>query len=329
MISVVTEKKEIENLHKDFHRKLDHFLLEKVNCSVGFPGGNYKDIIRYSSDLNIWISVREVDTRFWNGFGIGKPKEDSNNSLVGEINFPYQGINRQIAGAFAKEDNGNILVLHRGRIGGPKKGIGKKYFTDNYRGDIISAIDGDRQSEFCLVGELNSKHFPLQVANFIKEIYRIKNTSIEGEASGFKDLSLLNYTDEYAGQLVRKRNEPTLSERTHGIIVNALAEKLRSLNCIIGNDKNRDLFIHNGKNVETLFEIKTNITTQSLCVAIGQLLLYSIPFDKRVNLVIILPKKLNKLVERRFISLGIKIIYFKWNKKGPVFVRLRDVLSLK
>jgi len=34
-------------------------------------------------------------------------------------------MNRTIAGAFASDDEGNIYLVHRGRIGGGKKGIGR------------------------------------------------------------------------------------------------------------------------------------------------------------------------------------------------------------
>lgn len=329
MIRVITEKREIKELHKKFHRKLDRFLCEKVNCSVGFPGGSYKDSVRYSSDLNIWISVQEVDTRFWNGFGLGKPKEDSNNSLVGEINFPYHGINRKIAGAFGVEDDGNVLVLHRGLIGGGKKGIGKKYFTDHFRGEFITAFDGDRESEFCLVGDLNSKHFPTQVGNFVKEIYRIKNMLSDESDSDLKDLSKFVYSYESYGKSVTESNDLHFRDRTHGIIVNALAEKLISLNYKIGSDKNRDLFIHRSRKIKTLFEIKTNVSTQSLYAALGQLLIYSIPIKKPVSLIVVLPNKLNKLVEKRFHSFGIKILYFNWVDNGLKFTNLHNVLGLK
>ncbi len=326
MITIITDEKQIQDLHEEFHRKLDRFLRERINCWVGFPGGNFQDTVRYSSNLDIWISVQKLDTRFWNGFGLGRPTEGSNNSLAGEINFPHKDINRRIAGAFGIEDNGSILVLHRGRIGGGKKGIGKTYFTDNFRGDFITAIDGDRETEFCLVGELNSKHFPRQVASFINEIYRVKNLDDGETAADFSDLSDFIYTDEHSGQSVTERNDPVVRERTHGLVVNALAQELRNRNIKIGNDRNRDLFIHSKGKIATLFEIKTNSSTQSLYSAVGQLLLYSIPIGKEVRLIAVLPDKLSKSVIKRFHSLGIDILYYEWSNDEPTFINLDEQL---
>lgn len=92
-----------------------------------------------------------------------------------------------------------------------------------------------------MVGELNSKHFPRQIANFINEIYRIKNLELNFV---FNDLADFSYTDEYFGTSVTEKNEPEIIERTHGIVVNALARELIDRGFNIGNDRNRDLFIH-------------------------------------------------------------------------------------
>ena len=65
--------------------------------------------------------------------GVTEPKVGKNNSLCAEINFPFEGINRNIAGAFAREgDNGSTYILHRGIIGGGKPGIGKTYFLGKF-----------------------------------------------------------------------------------------------------------------------------------------------------------------------------------------------------
>lgn len=327
MITIISDRKEIKKLHKQFQKKLQEFFTEKIDCWVGFPGGSFQDIVHYSHDLDFWVSTQELDTRYWNGFGIGKPYEGSNNSLNGEINFPYEHINRRIAGAFAIEDNGNILVLHRGKIGGGKHGVGKHLFTDNFIGDFVTAIDGDRETEFCLVGELNSTHFPKQVTNFIKEIYRVKNLEINIIATNFEELTNFNYTDEHSGITVTEKKEPVVIERTHGIVVNALAQELQKNDYKIGNDRNRDLFIHNNNKIITLFEIKTSSATQSLYSAVGQLLIYSIPIKNAVKLVAVLPDKLNETVEKRFKELEIRILYYEWKDNVPEFTGLKNLLD--
>lgn len=326
MITVVTHSKQIVELHKKFHKRLDRFLTEEVDCWVGYPSGSFEDTVSYSPELDIWLSHGEHDNKFWNGFGIGEPIEGRNNSLSGEINFPKEGNYRKVAGAFGVDHNGNILVLHRGKIGGGKPGIGKNYFTGNFRGDFVTAIDGDRETEFCIVGELNSKYFPNQVANFIKEIYRVKQLEDGETAADFCELADFKYTAEHSGETVSERNEPVVMERTHGIVVNALAAELESRGLKVANDRNRDLFIHKRGQINTLFEVKTSSSTQCLYSAIGQLLLYSIPILNRVQLIAVLPDKLGKTVSKKFRSLGIKILYYRWNNTAPLFLNLGELL---
>lgn len=326
MVTVITEKKRISDLQNRFHKRLGEFLTDKIDCWVGYPSGRFEDTVKYSDELDIWISHNKQPNKFWNGFGVGRPIEGRNNSLNGEINFPFEGIKRIIAGAFGEEDNGNILVLHRGRIGGGKPGIGKNYFTDNFRGDIISAIDGDRETEFCLVGALNSNHFPKQVAIFVKEIYRVKNLK-EGETStDFENLNNFSFADEHSGSSETERIGTTVIDRTHGIVVNALAIELESRSHKIGNDRNRDLFIHDKNKITTLFEIKTSSATQNLYAAVGQLIIYSIPIKNEVKLVLVIPEQLNKTVTKRLLQIGIRILYYEWIDDTPNFIGLNSIL---
>jgi hypothetical protein len=326
MIKIIEDAKQIQKLHKLFHEKLNTTFSNKIECRVGFPSGNFENTVRYSNELGIWLSILQVENRFWNGFGIGKPKEGANNSLVGEINFPHEGINRRIAGAFAKDSNGNILVLHRGKIGGGKKGVGKNLFLSKFYGDFIEAIDGEKETEFCLIGDLNSKLFPNQVSFFIHEVYRIKNQVDDSTQPSFSHLTKFNYTDEHSGTTITERSEPILIERTHGLVVDALNKKLKSKGFHTANDKNRDLFIHIDRKIKILFEIKTSSATQCLYSAIGQLLLYSIPIKNNPKLVAVLPTKLQKLVAERFSTIGIDILYYKWNKEKVEFINIENIL---
>lgn len=326
MITVITDEQQIKDLHTKFHEQLSSFLTESIKCWVGYPSGSFEATVKFSSELNIWISRGEHDNRFWNGFGVGKPIEGRNNSLNGEINFSRKGLNRRIAGVFAIED-GTILVLHRGKIGGGKVGIGKNYFINNFRGDFVTATDGNRETKFCLIGELNSPHFPMQVANFINEIHRVKHPQIEGKTQDFEELADFQYTDEKFGQVTTERNDPITIERTHGIVANALAMQLKASGNKVGNDRNRDLFIYKDSKITALFEIKTTSSTQALYTAVGQLIIYSIPIKNKVTLIAVLPTKLSKTVENKLLSLGIIPFYYHWENNIPVFKGLDEILK--
>ena len=59
----------------------------------------------------------------WNAFGTERPYPGAGLDIACEINFPYEGINRRVAGVFAEDANGTVYVMHRGLIGGSKVGI--------------------------------------------------------------------------------------------------------------------------------------------------------------------------------------------------------------
>lgn len=327
MIKIIDDYDQILALHNKFQKKLDKFLNSEIECSVGYPSGSFKDVVKYSPELDIWISTKTHDTKYWNGFGVGQPLHDKNNSLNGEINLPIEGISRRVAGAFGVEYNGTILVLHRGKIGGGTKGIGKHFFVDNFRGDFVNAKDGDRESKFCVVGELGSLHFPKQVADFIKEIYRVKKLIKNPELNNFDFLNDFSFTSEHSGNSQPESKGKKTVERTHGIIVNALAEELKCLGFSVANDRNRDLFTYEKNKIKNLFEIKTNCSTQSLYSALGQLLIYSIPIPNKVNLYMVLPNKLKKQVLKKLTELGIEVIYFEWNNDKLRFNELNKYIG--
>ncbi len=320
MITIIKNSQEIDTLYKQLQEKLDVSFIEKIDCWVGFPSGSFQSIVRYSPDIDLWISTQELGNRYWNGFGIGRPYKGVNNSLNGEINFPYEGIDRRIAGTFAIDDDNNVLILHRGKIGGGRPGVGKTLFINNFRGDFITAIDGDRETTFCLVGELNSPYFLEQIKSFIVEIKRIKYLDNINTLNEFKELEDYNFIDEHSGETTIEINRNSTVIRTHGIVVNALAKELENRDYKIGNDRNRDLFIYNRKKIITLFEIKTSCITQDLYSAIGQLIIYSIPIKTNVNLILVLPDKLNTTVEKRLAQFGIELLYYKWKNNKPIFI---------
>jgi len=329
MITIITDEKQIKDLHNKFHKRLSEFLTENIKCDIGHAGGTIKGKVKYSSKLKIWIAQYDEYNRFWNGFGLGRPQEKKNNSITGEINFPFNGINRKIAGTFAKDEDNNILVLHRGIIGGSKIGIGKKYFLENFRDEPIIALDGDKETIFCLVGELNSPHFPEQVKTFIEEIGRIKNTDDKEKKTTekFAKLSNFNYRAEHFGKTTVKNDDTTTIDRTHGIVVGVLAEELKNKGYQVSNNKNMDLFIHKNGLITTLFEIKTGSNIQSLCGAAGQLIIYSTPIKNKINLIAVLPDKLSSELEKQLSIHGIIPVYYKWSNGLPIFEGIDSLLK--
>ncbi len=242
-----------------------------------------------------------------------------------EINFPVSGINRRVGGAFTSDEAGEIVVVHRGKIGGGRQGIGKTLFEDNYTGSWTDIVDGPYKSSAALIGALSSPRFPKQVQQFVFEVERIKKlrkaASVKKEK---KDKQ--GFTEEYAGKKKYSTGSQVEAACDHGLIVNALASTLRKRGYDVRNDKNRDLFIAGKKKViSTIFEIKTSASTTGLYSAVGQLLLNSIHIISQPRLVLIIPEMLCKAQAGKLSKLGIDVLSFKWKGDSPIFPKLSSL----
>jgi hypothetical protein len=326
MITVITEKVQIAKLQTKFQKQLAKILTERIDCWIGYLGGSFQATVLYSKKLNVWSYGFEEKGKNVNLFGMGRPFERGMNSITAQINFPFKNINRRVAGVFAIENDKSIVVLHRGKIGGGKPGIGKNLVLNNFRGDFVTALDGSVETKFCLVGELDSPHLAKQIATFITEIGRIKQIEENKAKSAFEEISHFQYTAEHFGKSTIDNKGKRIINRIHGIVLGSLVKKLENLGHSVSNYGDLDLLIHNKGKITALFELKTSSATQSLYSAVGQLLIYSIPIKNKVKLIIVLPKKLKPIVEIRLEVYGIKPLYYKWKDGEPVFNKLDIVL---
>jgi 5-methylcytosine-specific restriction protein A len=75
--------------------------------------------------LGIWLACDVIGkSRYWNAFGTRNPKQNKMVPIGCEINFPLFGIDRRVSGGVAEDETGRLSLVHRGRIGGGRKGIG-------------------------------------------------------------------------------------------------------------------------------------------------------------------------------------------------------------
>lgn len=290
---------------------LSHFS-EKIYCTIGYHGGSFQKTVNYSDELDLWYATWNHKGICKNLFGIGRPNENGSNSMTGQINIPIDNLDRSIAGALALSDDGDVYLLHRGNIGGGKSGIGKSAFLENFRGDLQEVDECGKTTNFCVIGQITSIVLADLVKSFIEEIGRVK--SLLRSPSSF-DIDQFRFNDENGGRyILGDLSRGNGAERTHYMVVNALAELLENQGLKVGNDRNRDLFIHDSRCIRALFEIKTSLSSQNLYSAVGQLLIYSIPISTPVSLILVIPDRLEKSVQKRLAALGISVLYFKWSK---------------
>ena len=128
--------------------------------------------------LEVWGSLNagppSGGQRFWNVFGTQGPSLHQVLRITCEANPPHQGIEPKLGGVFARDERGKLFLLHRGFIGGGRKGMGKSFFWDNTNAHAVSLAD---DGECVIVASLGSRDTAVQLAGFINDVHRIKGLS--------------------------------------------------------------------------------------------------------------------------------------------------------
>jgi len=144
------------------------------------------------SNNTIWFTHKRLDKksispksipRNWNAFGAGLPSLRVSNAITVETNVAMRGVDRRVAGLFARDETEKTVLLHNGKIGGGQEGVGKKAFMKWYskrypgRMTIFSdpSCDDDKKEAAILVAELDSPEFVSQIESFVDDVRRFKD----------------------------------------------------------------------------------------------------------------------------------------------------------
>jgi hypothetical protein len=322
MFTIVSIKTEIEKLHLQISKQLEQHITERMKVYVGYKGENLLLDVNYSEVLNIWWTFQKISDKYWNSYGVGMPSKKGNNSITCEINYPLDGIYTQLAGGLAKNEDGEVILIHSGRIGGGRKGIGKTLFKDNYIGEIVEISIKNRIHEYVPVGSLNSIRFANQVALFVKEIARIKELiktkppAVPTDTAEKKIKTTFN--DEFWGKKSITKIHSGVAICDHGLIVNSFKEFLQQKGLPVANDRQRDLYVIKKGEIDTVYEFKTDINRQSVYSAIGQLMLNNVLLKPKPNYVLSLPIGLSDDIKEIIRSLDIELLEYKWVNSNEV-----------
>lgn len=298
------------------------------NVALGYQGGTEKKSVSWNPKLGIWWSIDtdlQSPGRFWNAFGIVEDGWDPKrkHTITCEINFAPKGVDRRVAGALARNENGQICVVHRGKIGGGRRGIGKNLFKNHYRGAWEKASDGEEVEEVALLGVLGTERFAQQIGDFVKEVRRIKN--FRANTRLFRtpaklDSGEIEFRPEFAGPRrayeIRGR---IVSEADHGLVVNALERELRSRGFSVGNRGMVDLYASKSGRRDAVFEFKTSGDLTSCYSATGQLFFNAVRLGGNPRMVAVFPTTLPELSRKILERIGIECLTYRWNGEKVEF----------
>lgn len=296
---------------------------------VGWQGGGGEYDVHWIEPLGIWglFSTEQTDNRFWCCYGFDDPSTTDNLSIACEVNFPFEGINRRVAGVFARDPDGQIRVCHSGKIGGGRAGASKENFVRWHNSDLNFAVDwpDGGLTDMYVISSLGDPRLPAHLCAFVDAVQRFKHLVSAG--LGHTESPKVDFSPEFSGTRRSYEIQDEISaECNHGAIVDQLYEQLLSQRFQVANDRHRDLYVVDGsQKVRSLFEVKTCVDNESIYKAIGQLMVYSTFDSTSPKLFLVLPDRPNERALEAFIRLNISVITFRWNGVVAVFEGIDDI----
>ena len=327
MLKVIEEQPAIKKYAGQFNKKFKPFIDEEIKVKLGHQGAGFPAKVLWSKSLGIWKFSRAIkEVRYWNAFGVGKPGESSVLSIASEINFPWAQIDRKTGGAFAEDACGNVFVIHRGKIGGGKKGVGKSLFEHNYRGVWEFMEDGDSISQVAVIGDLKSSRFALQAAQFVKKIEILKSTAAPSTQTEM-NFSEISFREDLVGSAPSSAEDEVISACDHDLVVGSLAALLQRQKIKIGNDTESELFIvdTSENRISHIFEVLTDTKEKNVLAAAAKLLLQTSAAALNPLPVMVLPEDKINSYAKELQRINISVLGFRWQEEKVIFSGLEKI----
>ena len=329
MLKIVQDEQIIRRCQRQFVKSFRPFADDKIPVSLGHPGASVKARVLWSGRLGIWFLSRKTEEgRYWNAFGTVQPKRDATIPITCEINFPVRGVDRRMGGALARDLAGRIFVVHRGKLGGSRKGVGKSLFADHYRGVWEMMEEGDAETPVAVIGALQSPRLVRQVTQFIRKVDRIKVMASARSPQMEMPFHQIEFRETLVGERYCDIEKDKGAECDHGLVVGDLSESLRRQGFKVGNDDFHDLFITNArKEITAVFQVRTFGSPASVYSGATRLLLNSLRLPQPLRLVLVLPEKADPAVEEKLKKLRIDTITYEWKGDQAWFQGLKPLLG--
>jgi len=331
-LSALTERKSIVSAVQSLREGLTAETTT-FDRNIGFHGGSVAGKVHWRREDGYWFYLKYVQSnnRYWCCYGCQDPNVDRNLGITVEMNILREGYSRRLGGALAADEAGSIYLVHSGKVGGGRAGIGKSKFLNYALGAEIHPVrwpDGI-VTDMILVAGIGEERLPQQIANYVQTARDFKE-SIDPQKGGVATGgSKPTYFPEFEG--IRKK----YSIRTaiqgvcdHGTVVRFLKQDLDHRGNKAHNDQHRDLYLTDTKgHMTTLFEVKTDYGLSTIYEGIGQLLFNCARESGHHNRVLVLPKFTSREIKRCISKTGVNLLEYGWKGKTPVFYELEPLMT--
>ena len=264
--------------------------------------------------------------RFWNAFGVFDPKRQSQTITV-EINIAVNSNTARVAGFFAEDfASGDTFLLHSGKVGGGRKGIGKSAFLVWSKSQLVEVAEGGgRVRHGILIGKLSDVNLQGRIWGFVKTVQGFKDAAAAGQLQTRDFKRQLEEFDRYKKEFSGKKRgvHGGVYEYVtyHGEIVQKLFEDRTarlSKGEKIFNSSLIDLFVKKDRVLSEVYEVKTGLGRQMIYTAIGQLVTHAVAGTEKVAKFLVIPtgEKMPDDLIKSIEFLGIKVRRFRLVRSG-------------
>lgn len=119
--SLATEE-EYTRTQADFVAAIDEASTKRADQLLGVRGSQWVALVRYIESLELWFAHHQLNSRNWNGFGVGDPFGSRPVTPSIQINLAYAPRGPLLAARFMVDGDGRRWVAHRGKLGGNNGG---------------------------------------------------------------------------------------------------------------------------------------------------------------------------------------------------------------
>lgn len=301
MLKLLSQKKRKERAQRSMQLALEEALSLQGTGLIGFPSGVVELPIFSNGPGSLWFAsdqFKDVKTpRFWNAFGIYDPNK-SKQAISVEINIPFPNESASVAGFFAENSQtGDVYLMHSGKIGGGKKGVGKTAFLAWSHAKLTTVLDENgNPRDGIIIAKLDQADFSHRIWNFTQIVSKFKSAVGSGEldTQDFRQRveEYENYAREFSGKKRVQRAGSFDYQSYHGDVVEALYQErieLQKPDESVYNSNLIDLYVKKNGKIIIIYEVKTSAERQTLYTAIGQLMTHALANGSKAKRILVLP----------------------------------------
>ena len=156
--AVVTDIAEIARLNKQLARRLSTSFKVRRIREITYPAGHHTGTVYFESAAGTIVrawSPDSVPDKLINFLLAGDPAASARMQIDVQLNFPAGTYNRRMAGAFVIDENGDVLVAHRGKLTKGKAGLPKAKVFREFASRTVEADDQGQTSKIILISALD------------------------------------------------------------------------------------------------------------------------------------------------------------------------------